>query len=461
MAQPSAPGASEPGPGIASRIAPRLQNLPPAAPRDAEHEKLLAAPPQASRQTVPSTWSARSPGAGLPSAPAPESTAKSLGMRATLPASQARATVTPPLLSSQPYDSGSRLSGSRLAAPAAPRLKRTPLQAPSSTPGLASSEPVLEPGAAAGAEPEDAVQVLADGERAAFLARTNFAALRATQDQVPWLDFCGGPGWDARDGREAGPGVAADGPGEPRAMPRLIALTFDDGPHPNTPRILDILEANGARGTFFVVGRNVQKHPGILREIARRGHDVGSHSMHHFQGVRLSLGDWEREVDGNSQAISAILGQAPRWFRAPGCRYSDEALEVLRSRHLVRVDSSNNSGDWHENDPNKIVAHVLSRLAPGQVILFHDPLPQTATALPILLRELRARGYKCVTLSELAHAAAQEPAFMPPLCPSGQGIVLPSSAFTTGRLAAPQVLEAPGDASALPADAPVLLQVQP
>ncbi len=398
-------------------------------------------------------------------------------MRATLPASPERRLVAPPLLSA-PLGPASTL------APAAPpSLAPGSAQVLAPAGGLANGASAGGSGAASGL---DAVQVLAQGEQRAAQARENFAGLRALQDQVKWLDFCAGPGWDSRRALSANAlstnalsasataanataagttavsatvsGVAS---GVQNEGVKMVALTFDDGPHANTARILDILDANGAKATFFLVGRNVQKNPAMVREIARRGHDIGSHSFHHFQGVRLSLSQWQQEVDDNNQVIGAILGVAPRWFRAPGCHYSDEALQALRSRGMVRVDSSNNSGDWHEPSPDKIVAGVLSRLAPGQILLFHDPLPQTARALPVLLRELASRGYKCVTLTELARASAQDTTFTPPLCPPGQGIILPPSAFAARSRTTGQALEAPSEPSSLPSDAPVLLQVQP
>ncbi len=366
-------------------------------------------------------------------------------MRATLPSGGERRLVLPPLLSSPAFDSSSRLPALPSVAP------QTPLPS-------ARAPQVLEPstGAPGGL---DAVQGLVTGEQQAAQAKQEYASLRALQDQVSWADFCGGPGWDSRLATAAG--VASGIQVAQSGATKLIALTFDDGPHANTARILDILDANGAKATFFLVGRNVQKNPAMVREIARRGNDIGSHSFHHFQGVRLSLSQWQQEVDDNNQTLAGILGVAPRWFRAPGCHYSDEALQALRSRRMVRVDSSNNSGDWHEPNPDKIVAGVLSRLAPGQVLLFHDPLTQTARALPILLREITARGYKCVTLTELARASAQDASFTPPLCPPGQGIILPPDAFATRAQGSGQVLETPSAPSSLPADAPVLLQVQP
>ena len=254
----------------------------------------------------------------------------------------------------------------------------------------------------------DDAQSLLLQQQTATLARDKYAQLRTLQTSIPWTTFSNG----------------ADDE-------KIVALTFDDGPHPNgTPAVLAQLHRFQVPATFFVVGRNVEKYPDLLREEAAAGHDIANHSWHHFQGVKLSKAQWHEEIAGNNRIIENVLGVAPRWFRAPGCHYSLEALQSVRDLKMVRADTSNNSGDWEQPDPQKIVNRVLGRLAPGQVLLFHDSAPQTAQALPILLRELQARGYRCVTLTELAQRAAQVPGFVPEFHPAGQGIVLPANVAT-------------------------------
>ncbi len=246
-------------------------------------------------------------------------------------------------------------------------------------------------------------------QQTATLARDNYAQLRSVQNAIPWTTFSNGLDDE-----------------------KIVALTFDDGPHPTgTPAILAQLRRFHVPATFFVVGRNVEKHPDLLRQEAAQGHDIANHSWHHFQGVKLSAEQWHEEIAGNNRIIENVIGIAPRWFRAPGCHYSLEALNALHDLKMVRADTSNNSGDWEQPDPQKIVNRVLQRLAPGQVLLFHDSAPQTAKALPILLNELRARGYRCVTMSELAGRAVQVPSFVPEFHPSGQGIVLPQNVVAT------------------------------
>jgi len=210
---------------------------------------------------------------------------------------------------------------------------------------------------------------------------------------------------------------------------KIVALTFDDGPHPTgTVAILDALKRERVPATFFVVGRNVEKHPELVLRAVAEGHEIANHTHRHLQRASMSVGEWTQEIDRNNRVIAGVLGGAPRWFRAPGCRYSFAALQAINELGMIRVDTTNNSGDWEQPNPDAIVRRVLNRLAPGQVLLFHDPAPQTARALPQILAELKRRGYRCVSLTELAQRAQATPGFEPLWCPPGQGIVVAAAA---------------------------------
>lgn len=183
---------------------------------------------------------------------------------------------------------------------------------------------------------------------------------------------------------------------------RMVALTFDDGPDPRvTPRILDVLRRAGAPATFFVVGANVVRHPELVRRIVAEGHDLGNHTYHHYRLPTLSPREIEAEIKGANRAIAGVVGVAPRWFRAPGCLYTREAENVIRRLNMVRVDTTDNSGDWRRPGVGGILRRVSEHLSPGDVLLFHDRVSQTAEALPYLLASLRRRGYRIVHLLEL------------------------------------------------------------
>jgi len=206
---------------------------------------------------------------------------------------------------------------------------------------------------------------------------------------------------------------------------KLVALTFDDGPDPRcTPLILDILNREKVPATFFVIGTKAEKYPELVLRAAAEGHDVGNHTYHHFQVTNLDSQNWRFEIGQTNQVLERILGGPSRWFRAPGCHYTTEALDVLHELRMVRVDTTANSGDSNGTGASAILNQTLSKLAPGAVILCHDRIPNTVAALPQLIRAIRQRGYRIVSLADLALRAQATPGFQPVFWPPGQGITI-------------------------------------
>jgi len=204
----------------------------------------------------------------------------------------------------------------------------------------------------------------------------------------------------------------------PRAAGRSVALTFDDGPHPEmTPRVLDLLDVHGAHATFFCVGERAARYPGMVREIVRRGHTVENHSMHHRLDFSL-FGPWRmrREIREAQQLLADITGQAPRFFRAPaGLR--NPLLEPLLCAEGLRLAAWTRRGfDTRNGDRAASVARLLTRnLGAGDVLLLHDGnsgvdasgKPHCTTVLPGLLAAIANAGLQCVTLP--AGMAAEAP----------------------------------------------------
>lgn len=210
-----------------------------------------------------------------------------------------------------------------------------------------------------------------------------------------------------------------------RAQERLVTLTFDDGPDPAvTPRILDILKREKVPATFFIVGRKAAKYPQLVRREAAEGHDLGNHTYHHYELTWLDPTGLKFEIQHTNDTLRQILGVPTRWFRAPGCHYTQASLKVIRDLGMVRVDTTDNSGDWAGYGVRSILNRVMTHLSPGDVILCHDRMPETVQALPILIRSVRRRGYRFVPLAELARRAQQTPGFRPDLWPDNEGITL-------------------------------------
>ena len=196
-----------------------------------------------------------------------------------------------------------------------------------------------------------------------------------------------------------------------------VALTFDDGPHAVlTPRLLDMLDAERVKATFFVVGENVLAFPDIVRRAQAQGHDIENHSMHHPQKFPfLSSAAIKAEMDNGAAAIERVLKMKPRLMRTPGGAWTGRVREVLggRTNILWTVDPE----DWKPQNRNAghVTRYVLSHVSkPVEIVLLHDIRKTTVDAVPAIIRGLKARGARFVTVSELqagvcsgAHARIQ------------------------------------------------------
>ncbi len=187
-----------------------------------------------------------------------------------------------------------------------------------------------------------------------------------------------------------------------------VALTFDDGPDPETtPRVLDILDAAGMQASFFLVGERVERQSALAREIVLRGHSVENHSHRHspwfaFYGV----GRARRDIERAQGAIAEATGSAPRYFRAPFGIRSPLLEPALAAAGLQYVSWTRRGFDTVDRDATKVFGRLARGLAAGDVLLLHDSTvnrarSDAAVVLPTvraLLVRLRERGLKSVTL---------------------------------------------------------------
>jgi peptidoglycan/xylan/chitin deacetylase (PgdA/CDA1 family) len=180
-----------------------------------------------------------------------------------------------------------------------------------------------------------------------------------------------------------------------------VALTFDDGPHPEgTPAILDGLARAGARATFFVVGEQVRRRPALLAEIEAAGHLVALHGYRHRLQLRLRARDLEDDLIRGIAAIEDALGHGPVWHRPPYGIYSPGGLRGARAMGLRPLLWSRWGKDWRKfTTPNRIAARIVPGVLPGDVILLHDAdfysargsHRRTAAALALIATDLRRR----------------------------------------------------------------------
>jgi peptidoglycan/xylan/chitin deacetylase (PgdA/CDA1 family) len=201
-----------------------------------------------------------------------------------------------------------------------------------------------------------------------------------------------------------------------------VVLTFDDGPIPPYSNIiLDTLDSQCVKATYFMVGEMARAYPAIVRRIYNAGHTIGTHSQHHpFGFERLSMQRVEREVDGGIAAVDAALGDpkaASPFFRIPGLGRTNAIEHFLEGKRLVTWSADVDTNDWWPGtSPSQIVQRAMRRLnAKGRgILLMHDIHPATAMALPTLLKELKSQGYHVVQVVP----AGERPASVPELVAS-------------------------------------------
>jgi peptidoglycan/xylan/chitin deacetylase (PgdA/CDA1 family) len=196
---------------------------------------------------------------------------------------------------------------------------------------------------------------------------------------------------------------------------KVVALTFDDGPEePYTSEVLAILEREHVRATFFVIGANVRRYPDAAARIVAEGHAIGNHSDTHPITPPLAL-DPETviraEVDRAEREIHDVAGVYPSIFRPPQGIRSPWLMKVTEQDSLATVTWDDAARDWERRSADDLVARAVKETKPGAIILLHDGLNldhqanRTATveALPRIIEELRAKGYRFVTVPELLH----------------------------------------------------------
>jgi peptidoglycan-N-acetylglucosamine deacetylase len=187
-----------------------------------------------------------------------------------------------------------------------------------------------------------------------------------------------------------------------------IVLTFDDGPWPvNTPSVLKTLADECTKAVFFPIGKHATYHPAILKQVAAAGHTVGAHTWSHanLNSKKLSEQQVKEEIEKGFSAVKLALGAAPSpFFRFPQLQHSPAAMAYLGSRNVAIFSCDADSFDFKAKDAAQIVNTVMTKVEKSGkgIILMHDFQKHTAEALPLLLRRLKAGGYKVVQMKAKA-----------------------------------------------------------
>lgn len=207
--------------------------------------------------------------------------------------------------------------------------------------------------------------------------------------------------------------------------PRQVALTFDDGPDPRwTPQILNVLASHNAQATFFVTGTHVLDQPALVRQILAQGSELANHSTTHADLNRVSDAAVEMEINVTQRLVETYTGRSMNLFRAPylGDADPDTAAELRVAQIAAKlgyltVGLNVDPLDWETTDAATIAARTIAQVEAGtphsarRIVLLHDSggdRSATVAALPIIIRELRARGYEFVPVSTLAGLTRDE-----------------------------------------------------
>ncbi|MEH2150378.1 polysaccharide deacetylase family protein [Nostoc sp.] len=185
---------------------------------------------------------------------------------------------------------------------------------------------------------------------------------------------------------------------------KVIALTFDDGPWPeSTAQVLDILKKNQIKGTFFLIGQNVKNYPGLVKREIAEGHVIGNHTWHHwYQFLNPQAAAYE--IDHTADLIYQVTGIKTNLFRPPGGIMHNGVASYARNNKYAIILWSSDSVDYSRPAVPKLINNVFRRAKPGGIVLMHDGggnRSKTVQALPEIIANFRKQGYRFVTIPEL------------------------------------------------------------
>jgi peptidoglycan-N-acetylglucosamine deacetylase len=198
---------------------------------------------------------------------------------------------------------------------------------------------------------------------------------------------------------------------EVNTQEKVVALTFDDGPHPVfTPQILDILAKYHAKATFFVAGNKVERFPAILKREVKEGHEIANHTFTHIYGRKITADKLTSELDQTDKLIQSIIGYKPTLYRPVGGLYNDLIINTAVKNGKLVILWSQDPQDWKNPAASLLSRQITKGIRPGNIILLHDwdgsefsKTFQTVNALDNILEFLYKNGYQCVTVSEMLY----------------------------------------------------------
>lgn len=190
---------------------------------------------------------------------------------------------------------------------------------------------------------------------------------------------------------------------------KVIALTFDDGPHEKTIEILDLLTKYNAKATFFCIGKQIEKHPEIVEKIFTDGHTIGNHSYSHsnWNGF-FSTQKIVSEIEQTNGLITSFTNKKNRLFRPPFGVTNPNIAKAISKTNQTAIGWNIRSLDTVIKNENSILERIKKRVQPGSIVLLHDTSAKTVSVLEQLLLFLQSESYQTITIDELLEISKDE-----------------------------------------------------
>lgn len=183
-----------------------------------------------------------------------------------------------------------------------------------------------------------------------------------------------------------------------------VALTFDASWGSDKTRgIMDILEENGYKGTFFLTGIWIDANPDLVKEIHERGHQIGNHSVNHKHMSSLSTSEITTEITEINDKINTLTGVTPTCFRAPFGEYDNNLINKLTELNMQCIQWNIDTLDWKGISGAQITERVVKKLSSGSIILFHNNSDHVLDALPTVILAIKNKGLNAVRVDELVY----------------------------------------------------------
>ncbi|MCM8711630.1 polysaccharide deacetylase family sporulation protein PdaB [Clostridium sp. SYSU_GA19001] len=185
---------------------------------------------------------------------------------------------------------------------------------------------------------------------------------------------------------------------------KKIALTFDlSWGNDNTSKILDILDEYKVKATFFLVGAWIDDNENLVKDIVKRGHELGNHTNKHPDMTKISKEKMLQDIMSCEAKIIAISGQSTKLFRCPSGAYNDLVIETVQNAGYYCIQWDVDSIDWKEHGADIEYNRVIKKTKPGSILLYHNTAKYTPETLPKVIKKLQEDGYSFVKVSDLIY----------------------------------------------------------